>query len=366
MNATATPTRFDIAQRPDQVPAAAGHFNLPGNFDFQLNQERSNKVPFSMLARSVEPVEHHYWGRCVHDFDGMTVAKESIVVDYKHDQFQVMGAANTFDVADQGLVVGGYVVRKPNNPPHIANEVLENAAAGVPYEASIYFDYKNDILVEFVDEGEVSQVNGGTFEGPGVIFRRWTLKAVSICPHGYDCNARSNFELSDQPNTLARLTYTEEPMTTKATKPASDPKAAKKPNQSTAGANVGQLSDPNAEAAAAGKPEAAAEAAPDPMAALLKRIEALESAKSETEFSEPETPKDPTAELLKRIEALESAGSFSADQDPTAEAIGQLSEKLDQAIAGFAHFNGSSGAAAGAGEGGEPKPTFRSFIKKRK
>jgi hypothetical protein len=61
---------------------------------------------------------------------------------------------------------------------------------GVPYEASIFFG-GDGIKIQEIAEGQVEQVNGREFAGPGVIVREWPLRGVAICPYGADSNTES-------------------------------------------------------------------------------------------------------------------------------------------------------------------------------
>jgi hypothetical protein len=68
-----------------------------------------------------------------------------------------------------------------------ASEVIHKAGAGVPYEASIFFD-PNEYVLEEVSPGAKVQVNGYELEGPAAVVRQWTLRGVAICPYGADRN----------------------------------------------------------------------------------------------------------------------------------------------------------------------------------
>lgn len=170
---------------------------------------QTQTAPVSILARTKNVNDHWYWGRCVHDLDGMT-SKPSVPIDYSHRD-EVIGAADRFSVVETGLEASGNLVLNPADPKDRASEVLRNGKAGVPYEASIWFD---EISIEKVGDGQSVDVNGETFEGPGVVFRKWKLKAVTISPHGQDSGTETKFSASDE---TATVTYVAAPPATEDT-----------------------------------------------------------------------------------------------------------------------------------------------------
>jgi len=171
------------------VPAAACRFNV-GSFSLGDNGENARSAPVRIVARTGQPIEHWYWGRVVHDLAGMHLHKARLPIDYCHDVKEVIGYLNHFDIASGDLVCSGALVPYRDNDR--ASEIIHKAKAGVPWEASI--DFGGDgIEVEEVPVGKSAEVNGITFEGPGVIIRRWPLRGVAICPYGADANTSSEF-----------------------------------------------------------------------------------------------------------------------------------------------------------------------------
>lgn len=95
---------------PKKVPRSAMRFAAAANFQFADPQVETGVLPFRMLGRSKDAVDHYYWGRIVHDLSGMIVRKGSITVDYCHDFDEVIGFANQFSIVDAGLEVAGSLV----------------------------------------------------------------------------------------------------------------------------------------------------------------------------------------------------------------------------------------------------------------
>jgi len=167
------------------VPAAACCMNI-GELELGDNGENAKSSPIRMTARSGKPINHWFWGSIVHDLSGMKLHKERLPIDYNHDASEVVGYLNHFETVEGNLVASGALT--PFQEKDRATEIMFKAKAGVPYEASIFF---GDPVMEEIDEGQLAQVNGYEFVGPGVIVRQWNLRGVAICPYGADMNTAS-------------------------------------------------------------------------------------------------------------------------------------------------------------------------------
>ena len=142
-----------------QLPRAALRFRSECKFAAADDAAGENqgtadgtKVPFSMTARTGDPIDHWYWGRIVHDMAGMEVAKPTLPVDYCHDPGEILGYADKFDTESNDLVVSGDVVPMPDDEDDRASEVIYKQKQGVPYEASI--DWSGGApVIEYVPTG---------------------------------------------------------------------------------------------------------------------------------------------------------------------------------------------------------------------
>lgn len=177
---------MDSETRP--IPLSALRFTV-GDFDLGNNGDDAKTAPFRMVARSGKPIDHWFWGRVVHDLSGMQ-HKNRVPIDYVHDDKEVIGYANHFDVTDGDLVVSGALVPYKDNDR--ASEIVHKFRSGVPYEASINFG-GDGIEIENIPEGTTADVNGYSFSGPGVIVRHWPLRGIAVCPYGADANTTSEF-----------------------------------------------------------------------------------------------------------------------------------------------------------------------------
>jgi len=172
-----------------QIPAKACHFE--GQFEFRSNGEGAKSVPFKMMARTAQPIEHWFWGKAVHDMDGLNMHKAKLPIDYAHDSNTILGYANKFNTDENGLTVHGALT--PTSATDKAQEVIDKANAGVPYEASISFG-GDGIVIEQVPEGSTAYVNGYDLDGPATIFRQWPLRGIAVCPYGADRNTSTQFK----------------------------------------------------------------------------------------------------------------------------------------------------------------------------
>lgn len=169
------------------VPTEALRFDA-GPFQFEAGKSNDGNRPISMLARTGQPIEHWYWGKVVHDMAGMKLAAPTLPIDYCHDPEEVLGYLNQFNASNEGLKVSGDLVSF--QPDDRTAEICHKADAGVPYQASIFFD-ASSYVCEDVREGMQVTVNGYQLQGPALVIRQWTLCAVSVCPYGADSGTRT-------------------------------------------------------------------------------------------------------------------------------------------------------------------------------
>lgn len=171
------------------VPAAALRC-VVGSFELGDNGEGAKTAPFRMVARTGNSIDHWYWGKVVHDLAGMRLHKDRLPIDYVHDDKEVIGYANRFDVESGDLEVSGALVPYRDNDR--ASEIVHKSREGVPYEASINFG-GDGIAIEEFKPGELVNVNGREFAGPVTVIRQWPLRGIAICPYGADANTSTSF-----------------------------------------------------------------------------------------------------------------------------------------------------------------------------
>ncbi len=153
----------------------------------ERTSDTAKSAPIKVIARSGDAINHHVWGRVVHDFAGMR-HNGRVTLDYNHNPNEVVGYANRISADSGDLELSGALT--PFKDSDRATEIVHKSTidrddgGGVPYEASINF--RGDMKVEYLDEGETETINGREFSGPLTIIREWPLRGCAITPYGYD------------------------------------------------------------------------------------------------------------------------------------------------------------------------------------
>lgn len=168
-----------------EIPAASLHFD--GVLYLADNGTDAKTAPFSAVALSGEPIDHHWLGRFVFDLDGVEPTKSRISIDWCHSN-EMLGYANKFEQQGQQYVISGALI--PFGESDKVAEILVKKDH-IEYEASVSVQ---DMILEELGEGETAEHSGGqVFEGPGAICRSCVLRRVAICPSGYDRHTSVSF-----------------------------------------------------------------------------------------------------------------------------------------------------------------------------
>jgi len=285
------------------VPAQAMQFDCGAELKFAGTTEGdTTTAPISMLGRSAEPINHWYWGAIVHDMAGFSTDHAKVPIDWCHDDEVVLGYLDKFTANNKGLNVSGRLISF--NADDRAAKLMRESAAGIPYQASIFF--RADRL-EYVPEGFSTSVNGYQLAGPAVIVREWGLRGMAVCLYGADHRTQSKFSDGDQiPVTI----FSSETSMSKGKSTPPATATSENPNQLT------------------GKP---AETATEPTATTQLTSTATET----TQLTQSETkPADARAELKRFVDAFGAelgANCFAEGlsfADAQTKFVGQLQEKL--------------------------------------
>ena len=148
-------------------------------------------VDADLTILSGEPMSHPWWGRCMFDLAGAVTHKDTYALDYCHDASEIVGK---FDRPQVGAA-GEYTAKAtviPFTADDRASEIIHRAAAGTPYEASIFFD-PGTCKAEYLDDSQVATVNGRQVSGPLTVFRQFDLRGCALCPAGADKFAHAEF-----------------------------------------------------------------------------------------------------------------------------------------------------------------------------
>jgi hypothetical protein len=194
-----------------QIPAGAlrmvtGRVDLQSAAALAAGSKNSDRVPVRIRARSGQPIDHWFWGRIVHDMAGFKTARPKLPIDYCHNDAEVLGFLAEFKPSNAGLDVAGELIVFRDGDR--ASEILHKAAAGVPYQASIYFDPATMVLEE-VAAGVKAAVNGYQLAGPATIVRKWELRGVAVCPYGYDAQTETKLSAGGQLASVRVMTAAE-------------------------------------------------------------------------------------------------------------------------------------------------------------
>ncbi len=305
-------TNSNVATETRHVPAAAFEFTEP--CELIVGNRQDDLSPISILARSPEPIDHWYWGKLVHDLDGMQ-HPEKIALDYCHDQYEPLGFGNDFQVTDKGLTVSGSIVHQHEGD--MADKVTHKAGNGVPFEASIFFSSQpEDLRIEFVPEGAFATANAREYEGPIYIARESFLRGLAVCLYGYDRHTQSRLSSTDPDRTIdVLIQHQEAPMSTKT--------------------NRTKLTDD--------------EANPD---ATQKATATADAENTGAESTDAETSGDASTETTKDGQkSTSSDATASAADDKTTDAAGDAGtltkSELKAYVEAFGAENGSQWALAG-------------------
>lgn len=174
-----------------------GAFRLSGDFVAAKEIPEDQRIPVSINARTAEPVDHWYWGKTYHDFDGMQMPAR-LALDYCHDYHgdpdDVIGFVEKARIEDGSLICDGFLT--PATEDDTAFKIARKGQSGVPYQASIQFDHMHS-RIESVPEGMTAEVNGEEIEGPATIFREWPLIGLAVCRLGQDGFTSVQFSKDD-------------------------------------------------------------------------------------------------------------------------------------------------------------------------
>lgn len=205
-----------------------------GRVQFAEGESDTNKAPIKMLGRSAEPIYHWYWGKIVHDMSGFSTDHPTVPIDWCHDGTweEGIGYLNSFTADENGLQVEGELISV--DPKDRAATIIKKSAAGVPYQASIFFRAER---LERVPEGFSAEVNGYKLEGPAIIVREWALRGMAVCLYGADHRTTSQFSDAGDAEVAVEIFSLESAMTKKA---KSDPK----PDPSKLAGDVSQETPP--------------------------------------------------------------------------------------------------------------------------
>lgn len=150
---------------------------MEARFELQPGTESDDRMRFRMVANSGDIVSHSYWGESFAlDLQGIKIGKSKKPLIRDHNPSRPVGYSTKIEVTEEGLVAEGYFVDTPDG-----REVQNLLAQGFPLQASVYVPAKR---IQKLTEGETDEVNGKAIEGPGHVFREFSLRELTVTTLG--------------------------------------------------------------------------------------------------------------------------------------------------------------------------------------
>ncbi len=183
------------ANRENAAPRQACTFMRDDAVTFADNGDTDKGNRFNIVGYSGEVIANHWWwGNLAFDLDGLKFASKRTPVLDSHFTDRRLGFATKQNVEGKVTFEGQFLSSAS------AQAFRNDVAEGFPMQASLYCPPSS---VEYVKEGETSQVNGKKLKGPGAVFRKATIKEVSMCVFGADGRTSATaFSDSDTDNTV--------------------------------------------------------------------------------------------------------------------------------------------------------------------
>lgn len=239
--------------RTKQAPVEAFAFDA-GRVQF-ADGGSDGEAAIRLIARSGRPINHWYWGKIVHDLAGMRVLGDRVPLDYCHRRDEIVGYGDRFDTGTGDLEINGRIVQWRDDDR--SAELIHKGRAGVPYQASIYFDPENGLRLEEIPSDMAVDVNGQSVQGPALVVREWILRGVAVCPYGADPYTSSELADREGGNVSVTIFTAEDEMPAAPnqnanqetqTQPGEKPGVPEEAGQQGATANEGQQQGQQAEA----------------------------------------------------------------------------------------------------------------------
>ena len=168
---------------PNKAPLNACIFEQGCEVTFAKTDDEKEAGRFRIVAYSGRIMtDHCFWGNVAFDLSGLKFDKKKTAVLENHFSDKRIGYTTSQEISDKVLVEGKFL----SNPD--AQQVKSDIAEGFPMQASLRVPPQ---LIEHVRQGESVEVNGQILKGPGTVFRKATIREVSMCAIGTDSHTQS-------------------------------------------------------------------------------------------------------------------------------------------------------------------------------
>lgn len=151
--------------------------------DRPFTENEDGSLDVKILILSGEEMYRDAEGDFVIDLAAVSLHKTTLIMDYNHNESEVIGHITNLRYEDGGLWGDAHLFSARSGDR--AEEVILRIAGGTPYEISPTVSFGDSDVLELA-EGETETVNQRNVEGPALIFRNTPVRGVSICPYGTD------------------------------------------------------------------------------------------------------------------------------------------------------------------------------------
>ena len=173
---------YDENTRWEDIPAEAFKFEAAGQVMFAEGEDK-NKIQLMLYDGSVA-VGPWYWGNMAFELSSMRLEKKRIGILDSHDTNKRLGFSTGATFEDKFTLEGKLLSNQD------AQRIKSDAAEGFPFEASMRFESAK-AKIEFIKEGQQTEINGRVLKGPGTVIRNTIIKEGSVCVFGAMNNCKT-------------------------------------------------------------------------------------------------------------------------------------------------------------------------------
>lgn len=146
--------------------------------------EAGSRQQIRIVANSGKPISGHWhWNNFAIDLEGIEIGRTDKPILLDHEPGSIAGYTSKIAVESDGLVVEGFLLTGDDEAFSVGNRIKRLADEGYPWQASVYVPPEE---VEIVPDGVTVEVNGYSLTGPGHVFRKSTLREVTVTSMGAD------------------------------------------------------------------------------------------------------------------------------------------------------------------------------------
>lgn len=163
-------------QKQNELPAGIDRCALgPASIFIDDSEPKKPKIRLTMYDGGIH--KHWWYGQLAFDASSMNLAKKKIPILWEHNTNQRLGVGEAESISPS-LVVGG-----PALSNKFAQEIIQDAREGFPFESSLRFNYEKAKLRN-IEENETIEVNGLTMNGPGTVVYNAQIMEGSLAAFG--------------------------------------------------------------------------------------------------------------------------------------------------------------------------------------